>query len=131
MANNSSRTDEVISSGVAPRRSSSRSKRADIGTNLIGALGGKDEVTQKVKKYVVSNVESKLQGVDINDSFDKVIDVAGKSARAMRAYARKNPRMFWAGVASIALGAGLIAGAARTIDDEATVEFDIDPDVAL
>jgi hypothetical protein len=123
---NSSLSSNVRSNSSSTRSSSSSSGKTDIGTNLIDHFGGKEEIAGKMRHLVVSSVESKLNGVDVDQSLDQVMSMASVGLSKMRELSRNNPKLFWSGIASIVLGAGMVLGSARRPSVENTVEFESD-----
>jgi hypothetical protein len=76
------------------------------------------EVAGQVRQTVVAVVEDRLHSLDVEESIDKAGELAKRAAANVRDYSRINPKLFFAGLATLALGTGLLVSAGRESHDE-------------
>jgi hypothetical protein len=101
-------------SSTTSGRSKSTTGRTDHATNIndmLTGLGVKPETAQNLKSYVASAVENRVRGVRSEDAMDHVVATAVKVAGKLRNNAKKNPKMFFAGLGAAAVGIGMMVGA--------------------
>ncbi len=70
---------------------------------LLGRLGITDEM--------INNLKTQFQNVDLDEYFNHARDYLKNSGNKAQSYAKENPGKVAAGVAALALGAGLIYAA--------------------
>jgi hypothetical protein len=81
------------------------------------------EVAGQMRQTVVAVVEDRLHNLDVEESIDKAGELAKRAAENVRDYSRINPKLFFAGLATLALGTGLLVSAGRERDIE---EYEIE-----
>ena len=101
-------------SSTTSGRSKSTTERTDQATSIndmLTGLGVKPETAKDLKSYVASAVENRVRGVRPEEAMDKVVATAVVVAGKLVNNAKKNPRMFFAGLGATAVGLGLMVGA--------------------
>jgi hypothetical protein len=106
----------------------SRSRRNESSALVgkLGALGINQEMVEGVKTYVVHSVEGKLRGIDVQDAVEKVGEYAKRGLNSAKRYSSNRPGLFYGGLLTVALGAGLLIGAA--IEREYEFELNFEPE---
>lgn len=70
------------------------------------------------KSQLSNQVRNKIEETDVREALDKARELAGGSVDRVKDYSRKNPTLFFSGLAAILMGAGLLAAAGREEMDE-------------
>ena len=123
----SASTKTPVASTTRERSSSSRSSRNENPLiEKLSALGVNEQMIEGVKTYVVHSVEGKLREFDVEEAVEKVGEYAKKSMGSVKRYSSNRPGLFYGGLLTVALGAGLLIGAA--IERELEYELDFEPE---
>lgn len=120
---------EMSASSGNTGRSSGRSSNRNEPNPLmekLGALGINEQMVEGVKTYVVHSVEGKLRNLDIEDAVERVGEYAKRGASSVKRYSSNRPGLFYGGLLTVALGAGLLIGAA--IEREYEYELTYEPE---
>ena len=120
--------DMSTSSRNSGRSSSRSSNRNEVNPLIekLGALGINEQMVEGVKTYVVQSVEGKLRNLDIEEAVERAGEYAKRGASNVKRYSSNRPGLFYGGLLTVALGAGLIIGAA--IEREYEYELSYEPE---
>ena len=113
---------------TANRKTSAAKTRSKSGgkdvVKLLESLGMSPDTLETIagnwKNQLSSKVTNKIEETDLREAFDRAREVADGSVDSVKKYSKKNPTLFFSGLAAVLMGAGLLAAAGReaTADDE-------------
>ena len=95
-----------LSSGSSRR---SRSVSENDLAQRLQALGVNEQMIDTAKSFIINAVEGKLRSLDIEESLSSAGKAATRSVRKMHG---NRPALFYAGIATLAAGVGLLIGSA-------------------
>ena len=85
--------------------------------NLLQKLGVDESVIDtwqtQAKRAITQKLESGIDNVDVKDALEKAKEYASMSSDKMKKIAANNPKTFYAGLAAVLVGAGLLTSAVR------------------
>ena len=122
-ARSASAKESSRSQGDGAARNSARRDEGGGLVEKLEAFGVNGQMIDGVKTYVVRSVEGKLRDVNVEESIDRVGEAAARSLRNVKRYSRNRPGLFYGGLLTLAVGAGLLIGAALENDE---VEYEIE-----
>lgn len=111
----------------ASRNRSRGSSASDNSTDLMNrlqALGVNEQMIDTAKSFIINAVEGKLRSLDVQESLSTAGQVATRSVRRMQS---NRPALFYAGIATLAAGVGLLIGSA--IEKEYEYELTYEPEL--
>jgi hypothetical protein len=116
---------EEFPSGSSKRSTSMAPAGEATLTQLLDRLGVSPRMIETMvdtwKSQLSTSVAHKIEETDVRDALEKAKLVASGSGEKLKDLSRKNPKLFYSGVAAVLMGAGLLASAASA---PATVEED-------
>lgn len=124
----SGRSGSNVTRSTGSTRGSNRNMSTSGSSNnlmqRLEAMGVNQQMIDTAKSFVVNAVEQKLRSLDIQDSLSTAGEVASRSVRRMHT---NRPALFYAGVATLAAGVGLLIGSA--IEKEYEYELTYEPEL--
>jgi hypothetical protein len=111
----STSTDEAMGLSSASERntSSSTSPSSDGLEGIIKLIQNVGMNEDLWRGYLGDAVAKRVKEADLKDAAVRVRDLASLSAEKIKSSSTRNPGLFYAGVAAIVVGAGLVARAVR------------------
>lgn len=125
-------TSEELTPRSTRNRSTSMAPAGDATlTQLLDRLGVSPRMIETMvdtwKSQLSTTVASRIEETDVRDALEKAKIVASGSGEKLKDLSRKNPKLFYSGVAAVLMGAGLLAAAASSpATDEDDEMFDED-----
>jgi hypothetical protein len=102
MENNATNVTPIHATGVCPTCGQSTTRGLE---QFLGKLGISDEM--------INNLKTQMQNVDVEEYLNTARDYLRDSSDKAKSFAKENPGKVAAGVAVLAVGAGLLISALR------------------
>lgn len=113
---------KTATSKTSAAKKSSKAKSGKDVVKLLTSLGISPGMLETMagnwKNQLSSKVTNKIEETDLKEAFERAREVADGSVDSVKKYSKKNPTLFFSGLAAVLMGAGLLAAAGREATDD-------------
>jgi len=124
VASSSTKAKAKKSASTSSKTTASRKKDGQDILKMLGSLGINSNMLESMvgnwRNQLSSKLTNTIEETDLREAFERAREVTDGSVDRVKEYSKKNPTMFFSGLAAVLMGAGLLAAAGRQAakDDE-------------